>query len=963
MKQLAPTDNIFASPEGDLPSATRRSLLTGGAAAALGLSLASHSASAQSGSSKVAAAGTGSAPSPMTAPVRGHWIALTDGWRLMRDDEVSVGGAQLSGIHAPASGIAVKRMPATILRAMSDAGLTGDLAVGDAMTRVERDLWKHDWWYQTSFDVPTGHSRYALFFDGITYRAELWVNGQRVAGTDELVGTYRRFEVDVTSFVKPGQKNAMAVRVVPERRTPPLNVGQVVPSDGDPAGLDLGDTWADWINLAFHGELKTKTSYLPDKSSGIVQKVWLVPSGSVTLRHPYVRTDLPLPQLNQADLTVYVQIANAANKPVTGVLRARITRPGMGPIEVKTQVNLTPGESREIALSPQTHAALRINDPELWWPYIWGKPTLHHLSLEFETAEGVSDQAECDFGIRMMTGHRDDTAMRPEYPDPSSFYLKINGRDYLVRGAGYTPELLLTHDYERARATLRYSKDMGINLIRWEGHFVDDGLLEMCDREGMPTMFGLMCCGSWERWGEWDAENHRVAQASVRDSIYRLRSHASIAIWGNASDGLPPPKVLAGYQATLKEAAWQNAVIDTASTASRDYWSGVHMNGPYSWRSPVFWFDPNNLNAQGSVLEEGNNETIPILSTMEKFLPEGARWPFNKVWAMHAGSAPGNNKLEGIHKVIANRYGGANNLAEFVGKAQLAQYESARALFEAYGALDWRTHKVTIYWMLNTSWPSFFGQLFDHYFGAGGSYFGAKKGMRPVSVVFDSFAVGDRQQGHVTLANHSPELLKDTAVTARVYALDGTLMNSYQASVGSAASASIHQVLSIPRPAATHSVFFVRLTATARNGYVLAENTYWCSAVDDVPDLVKREGDDVLVAMQVRQTQWADFTALAKMPKVALRAKVSEVPADSGNNGMRSFKIVLRNPSSHIAFFTRVELHDSQGQEILPSTYSDNYVTVYPGETVEIDAAFERDRYQGVTTLALVPALQSHGVN
>lgn len=891
------------------------------------------------------------------------WIELSDGWRLMRDDEVKVGGAELSGTDAPASGIAIKRMPATILRAMSDAGLTGDLAVGDALTRVERDLWRHDWWYQTSFDVPTGHRRYALVFDGITYRAELWVNGKRVAGTDELVGTYRRFEIDVTKFVKPGEKNVMAVRVVPESRTPALNVGQVVPLEGDPAGLDLGDTWADWINLAFHGDIKTRTSYLPDKNSGIVQKVWLAPSGSVTLRHPYVRTDLPLPKLNQADLTVHANVSNTTDSPVTGVLRARITRDGMKPLEVDTRVNLTPGESREITLSPKTHAALRVKDPELWWPYIWGKPTLHHLSLEFETVEGVSDQAGCDFGIRMMTGHRDDTAMRPEYKDPSSFYLKINGRDYLVRGAGYTPELLLTQDRERARATLRYAKDMGINLIRWEGHFVDDGLLEMCDREGMPTMFGLMCCGSWERWGEWDAENHRVAQASVRDSIYRLRSHASIAIWGNASDGLPPPKVLAGYQATLKEASWQNAVIDTASTASRDYWSGVHMNGPYSWRSPAFWFDPNNVNAKGSVLEEGNNETIPILSTMEKFLPEESRWPFNKVWAMHTGSAPGNNKLEGIHKVIAKRYGEADNLAEFVAKAQLAQYESARALFEAYGALDWRTHKVTIYWMLNTSWPSFFGQLFDHYFGAGGSYFGAKKGLRPVSVVFDSFAVGDRKQGQVTLANHSPESLKDTAVTARVYALDGRLLNSYKAKVNSCTPASIRKVLSIPRPASTHPVFFVRLTATARNGHVLAENTYWCSSVDDVPDLVKREGDDVLVAMQVRQTQWADFTALAKMPKVTLQAKVSESPADSENMGMRSFKIVLRNPSSHIAFFVRTELHDGEGKEILPSTYSDNYVTVYPGEAVEIEAAFERDRYQGTTTLVLVPVLPLSAAN
>jgi exo-1,4-beta-D-glucosaminidase len=191
-------------------------------------------------------------------------------------------------------------------------------------------------------------------------------------------------------------------------------------------------------------------------------------------------------------------------------------------------------------------------------------------------------------------------------------------------------------------------------------------------------------------------------------------------------DAPPPEKVLAGYRATLKEAGWQNAIIDTASTANRD-WSGVHMSGPYAWRSPAFWFDPDNVNAKGSVLEKGNNS------------------------------------LEGIHRVIAERYGEAHNLPEFVAKAQLAQYESARALFEAYGARGWRTHKMTVYWMLNSSWPSFFGQLFDHYFGAGGSYFGAKKGRRPISVVFDSFAVGDHTRGQVILANHSTETLNRNA--------------------------------------------------------------------------------------------------------------------------------------------------------------------------------------------------------
>jgi exo-1,4-beta-D-glucosaminidase len=47
--------------------------------------------------------------------------------------------------------------------------------------------------------------------------------------------------------------------------------------------------------------------------------------------------------------------------------------------------------------------------------------------------------------------------------------------------------------------------------------------------------------------------------------------------------------------------------------------------------------------------------------------------------------------------------------------------------------------------------------------------------------------------------------------------------------------------------------------------------------------------------------------------------------------------IRLHNPSTHIAFFERATISSTkEGNEILPIEYSDNYVTVFPGETVEI---------------------------
>ena len=52
-------------------------------------------------------------------------------------------------------------------------------------------------------------------------------------------------------------------------------------------------------------------------------------------------------------------------------------------------------------------------------------------------------------------------------------------------------------------------------------------------------------------------------------------------------------------------------------------------------------------------------------------------------------------------------------------------------------------------------------------------------------------------------------------------------------------------------------------------------------------------------------------------------------------------RISLHNPSTQLAFFVRAEVTGGKdGNEILPVTYDNNYVTVFPGETVSIRGKF-----------------------
>ena len=263
----------------------------------------------------------------------------------------------------------------------------------------------------------------------------------------------------------------------------------------------------------------------------------------------------------------------------------------------------------------------------------------------------------------------------------------------------------------------------------------------------------------------------------------------------------------------------------------------------------------------------------------------------------------------------------------FADKAQLAHYESTRAQFESFAANGWDSHKMTIYWMLNSHWPSFFANIFDYYLRPGGAYYGAKKGLRPLSVVFDSYATGNHRQGKVSVVNQSPEARSDLRVRVRTYDLSGKVRDDRAVDGIDIASGGAVAALTVPPGPADSRVFFVRCELLDNGGGVLAENVYWQSQVLD--DVGPPTND---TAFDSRQISWADMTPLNSLPKPALKVSARSDPDDEAG-----VIVTLRNPGTQIAFFQRAELlSTADGEEILPIAYDDNYVTVFPGESVEI---------------------------
>lgn len=865
------------------------------------------------------------------APSEAQDIELSDGWQITSASGLRTGGKEMSVTGYDASKwLPVHRMPATVLEILQEDGVYPNLYYGkNLLNNVPQDLYKQDWWYRTTFTAPAGSQTYRLDFSGINYRADIWLNGHRVADNRRIVGMYNDHEIDVSPWIDSGKPNTLAVKVTPERAIQDVD------------GVELADSWYDWINwryLGYQGPDKNPAngnSFVPDRNAGIWKPVYLKTSGPVSIGPATVNSQLPLPNTDSARLTVYSTLRNNSLQPVRGVLRATITRDGKAPIRVEEPVLLMAGEDREFEFNPDAFGQLTVKHPDLWWPYTLGRPDLYNLRLDFVQNRRVTETETQKFGIRTITQGRDADDSLADSASGGSFYLKINGKDFLVRGATYTPDLLYKDDPDRDAAILGYVKDLGLNMLRLESKISSTRFVEKADELGIPLMYGWMCCNQWEKWQQWDDEDRRVAQESLRSQIDMLRSHASVFVWANASDGRPPAEVLAGYHRILTDLHWQNAIVDTVSSLNRDsdgraLWDGIQMAGPYSWRPPSYWFSGRYGAARGSSAEQGDNEHIPPFPSLKKFIPPGKLWPINDTWYFHAGSGPQNSSLTNVQRVINRRYGYSTGAEMFANKAQLAHYEATRAQFEAFAANGWDSHKMTIYWMLNSHWPSFFGNLFDYYLRPGGSYYGAKKGLRPLSVVFDSYATGNHRQAKVTVVNQTVEPRKDMRVRVRTYDLSGKLRDDRSADDIGVNSGSSVQAMTLPPGPSDSPVFFVRCELLDHSGQVVAENVYWQSQqVDDVGPPANDAAFDSI------QASWADMTALNYMPKVPLT--VTAVDSDSHDDSGQQVTIRLQNPSKRIAFFERAELLSARdSDEILPIEYDDNYVTVFPGETVEI---------------------------
>ena len=875
---------------------------------------------------------------------------IASGWQMAAAPKVTATAQEISKSGFDTKEWLAATVPGTALTTMIDRGIYPDSDYGLNNLAIPESLNKQDYWYRNEFKAPktaTGR-RFTLTFEGINYAAEVWLNGQSLGN---IKGAFIRGVFDVTDVLKPGQTNVLAVRVSPPPHPGIPHEQSILGGPGENGGMMCldGPTFVategwDWIPA------------IRDRDTGIWQPVTLTATGVVKIGDPQVVTKLPLPDTSRADIEIIVPLENVSDKPVKGTLRASIEN-----TNVSKEVTVAPGKS-SVKVAPAEFAQLTLQNPRLWWPNGYGKPELYQLKLDFSQDGKESDSKQVRFGVREVTyelslldskgqlrrmevsptaarargeqvvdvkhegmrqiaysdtaapaeGEKDphqwvaslvpgaetSPAVRPVEDSKAAPYLvlKVNGVRIAARGGNWgMDDSRKRVSREKLEPYFRLHRDANVNIIRnWVGQNTEETFYDLADEYGMMVWNDF-----WASTQEYNVEPLDIPLFldNVRDTILRFRNHPSIVMWCGRNEGVPSPILNQGL-----------IELTTALDGTRYYSPSSNQvnlqnSGPYKFQQPSLYFTTLN---HGFSVETGT----PSLSTLESFsawIAKPDQWPIGDAWAYHDWHQSGNGEIEPFMKELESEFGAGTSLEDFDRKAQMLNYTQHRAIFEGMNAHLWAPNSGRMLWMTQPAWPSTMWQIISSDYDTQASFYGVKKACEPVHVQLDL------SDFSVAVVNTTTTAQPGVTITANVYSLDNKSLLHQEERKDAAANAVTASFKLDLAPLMVTDVILVKLELRSAAGQLLSDNLYWLGATS------------------------ASYRQLTRLPEAMLAASATWTRTGDTTR----IHVQLQNKGTAAALENKLTLvNASDGTRILPAYYSDNYVSLLPGERREVDIEY-----------------------
>jgi len=613
-------------------------------------------------------------------------------------------------------------------------------------------------------------------------------------------------------------------------------------------------------------------------------------------------------------------------------------------VQVRKTATVPSGDST-LRLTPDAYPSLHLSHPRLWWPNGYGDPNLYHLHLALSTAGAVSDHRSVTFGVREMTyeltlfdgsgqlhrvevdptlalgkdydpvdvRHEDmrqtatgwastidpaaenTPAIRPVTDEPglTDLVLKVNGVRIAVRGGNWGM------DDSRKRISrahlepyFRLHREAHLNMIRnWVGQNTEEVFYQLADEYGI-----LVWNDFWGSTQNYNAEpgDPDLFVENARDTVRRYRNHPSIALWCGRNEGVPPPVLNEKLIRMLHEEDGTRFYSPSSNQVN------LRPSGPYHWVEPSLYFSKLN---RGFAVELGIS-SFPTREAFEHTVAPADRWPMSDAWAYHDWHRSEGGDTHQLMRQLALQLGPFDSLAEFERRIQLFNYVDHQAIFEGMYAHLWKPNSGRMIWMTQPAWPSTMWQMYSSDYDTQASFYGIRKANAPLHVQMD-------------LSDHTVDVVnttRDAARGLRVHALvvdpTNATLASHDLSVDASANVTTPVfVLPVSDLFAAHPLLFVRLELRDPAGALIADNFYW----------VARDAES--------------YRGLDKLATASIAAQAQPgASVQNASGDEKTWNVRLKNTGKGPALMLKLTLFHSDGTRVLPIYYSDNYLSLLPGE-------------------------------
>jgi beta-galactosidase/beta-glucuronidase len=844
-------------------------------------------------------------------------LLLRDNWKVVSSLVAGTKGAKLSKSNVYTQDWALTSLPATVLTALVRNGLypnpytgTNNMLIPDASDAYNSDYnllkyshiknknpWKDPYWYRNEFTIPAGFSGKTIWlsFGEINYKAEVWLNGQKIAGTKQVIGMERVFRLDITRAVKLGETNTLAVAIYP-----PEHPGKPAPEPLTPFA-DPGQNMADgaiardytkWDVMGWDWQPAVR-----DRDMGITEDVFVWASGPLELTDLYVSSDLRLPDTTMADISISATLINHSRKPLTTTVKGTVSS-GSDVIRFQIPVMLKAGEEKEIAFNQNNIPELSLRNPKLWWPAGYGKQNLYTVKLQAESADGMSASVQSSLGIRKIQ----------TWIGTAEREFSVNGRKIYLRGGNWVIDMMLNWNANRYKEEILLTRNANLNVIRIWGPtgVAPKALYDAADEYGILVWQDFLN----DFWGTFKNTPGYQPEISLFETattgiVKKYRNHPSLFMWCGGNEGPNP-----------RESLIVNTILPKYDPRGSRYYlkqsdgDGLHGGGPYHTMEPKEYFTHKKLMGFSSEIGPSG---IPELQSLLKFMPEPAKtwkpgcFPIDGTWAYHdANDWPGEDtrKFTSYDHMLRNYYGspdssGMKGFAEYSAKTQIVNYDVYRASIESINRQLWKSASGILLWKSNSSWPSATWQVYDWYLQAHAGYYATKKAGESTHVQLN------RDNQSITFVNMTSGAMENIRISATLLntKLDTTCHKNTRINVS--ADAVSETGIIVPE---TEEMQFLKLSATDANGIILSENLYWISKSNN-------------------------YQALNTLASPTLNVTAALLPGTEEN----TYRVTLKNTGKNIAFMLGIRLAGKDShQEILPSYWSDNYFSLLPGEEKQL---------------------------